>query len=264
MSIEAKGLGFSYGGCEVLRNVSFTVPDGALACVLGPNGAGKTTLFRCILGLVEPNAGTVCVDKRPIAGLDVAERARLMAFVPQAHDQAFDYEVLDVVLMSSAARLGFFRSPGARERRGALDALERVGVGHLSRRSFLSLSGGERQLVLIARALAQGARVLVMDEPTSALDFGNTARVMRVIRALAEGGFSIVASTHAPELAYLYADMVIALAGGAVRVQGPPGEVITAEHLHELYGVDVEVASLFDDRARACVPVRGLSGMGRG
>lgn len=258
MGIEVSSLGFSYGGHPVLDDVSLSVPDGTLACVLGPNGVGKTTLFRCILGLERPGRGTVCVNGRDLATLSVAQRAREMAFVPQSHAQPFDYDVLDVVLMSASSRLGPLRSPGRREREAALAALERVGVAELAHRSFSQISGGERQLVLIARAIAQDARSIVMDEPTSALDFGNTARVMGVVRELADDGLAVVASTHQPDLAYLYADVVLALDQGRVRACGAPGEVVTAELLSELYGLDVEVTSLHGDRARACVPVRGL------
>ena len=260
MSFEISGLSFSYGERAVLEDVSLSVPDGSLACVLGPNGVGKTTLFRCVLGLERPSAGRVVVNGRLLEELSVAERAREMAFVPQSHAQAFDYEVLDVVLMSAASRLGPLCSPGPRERARAEEALERVGVARLAHRSFMQVSGGERQLVLIARAIAQDARSIVMDEPTSALDFGNTARVMSVVRRLASEGLSVIASTHAPDLAYLYADTVLALDGGRVGAVGPPGEVITGPLLSRLYGLPVEVSSLHGDRVRACVPASELTG----
>ena len=258
MSFEISHLSFAYGERDVLRDVSLTVPDGTLACVLGPNGVGKTTLFRCVLGLERPSAGAVRVNGRDLAELSVAERAREMAFVPQSHAQAFDYEALDVVLMSCASRLGPLRAPSAADRRRALDALDRVGVAHLAHRGFMEASGGERQLVLIARAIAQDARSIVMDEPTSSLDFGNTARVMAVVRGLADDGLSVIVSTHQPEQAYLYADVVLALDGGRVRACGSPREVVTAELLSGLYGLDVEVTSLHGDRARACVPLAEL------
>lgn len=258
MSFEISHLSFAYGERDVLRDVSLTVPDGTLACVLGPNGVGKTTLFRCVLGLERPSAGMVRVNGHDLATLSVAERAREMAFVPQSHAQAFDYEALDVVLMSSASRLGPLRAPSAVDRRRALDALERVGVARLAHRGFMEVSGGERQLVLIARAIAQDARSIVMDEPTSSLDFGNTARVMGVVRALADDGLSVIVSTHQPEQAYLYADTVLALDDGHVRACGSPREVVTAELLSALYGLDVEVTSLHGDRVRACVPLAEL------
>ncbi|MBM6775622.1 ABC transporter ATP-binding protein [Olsenella profusa] len=258
MSFEVSHLCFAYGERPVLEDVSLRVPDGSLACVLGPNGTGKTTLFRCLLGLERPSSGTVLVNGRDVAALSPAERAREMAFVPQSHAQAFDYSALDVVLMSAAAHLGVLRAPGQRDRRRAREALARVGVAELADRGFSQLSGGERQLVLIARAIAQDARSVVMDEPTSSLDFGNTARVMAQVRSLADEGLSVVVSTHAPDLAYLFSDTVLALDGGRVRASGAPQEVVTAELLSGLYGLEVGVTSLYDDRARACVPVGEL------
>lgn len=264
MSFEVSRLCFSYADRPVLEDVSLSVPDGSLACVLGPNGAGKTTLFRCLLGLEHPGSGTVLVNGRDVADLGPAERSREMAFVPQSHAQPFDYPALDVVLMSAASRLGVLRAPGERDRRRAREALARVGVAELADRAFSRLSGGERQLVLIARAIAQDARSVVMDEPTSSLDFGNTARVMAQVRSLADEGLSVIVSTHAPDQAYLFSDTVLALDGGRVRACGTPQEVVRAPLLSELYGIDVGVTELYDDRARACVPLSELRGTAPG
>lgn len=258
MGLDVSHLSFSYADRPVLEDVSLHVADGSLACVLGPNGAGKTTLFRCMLGLERPSSGTVLVNGLDVAALSPARRAREMAFVPQGHAQPFDYPALDVVLMSSASRLGPLRAPGERDRRRALEALGRVGVADLADRDFSRLSGGERQLVLIARAIAQDARAVVMDEPTSSLDFGNTARVMAQVRSLADEGLSVVVSTHAPGQAYLFSDTVLALDGGRVRACGTPQEVVSAPLLSGLYGVEVGVTGLYGDRARACVPLSGL------
>ena len=259
MSFEISGLSFSYGDHAVLEGVDLTVADGELACVLGPNGVGKTTLFRCILGLERPRAGTILVNGCPLEGLSVAERAREMAFVPQSHAQVFDYEVLDVVLMSTGTDLGMLRSPGPRHIERAYAALERIGIEHLAHRTYTQISGGEQQLVLIARALAQNARTIIMDEPTSALDYGNTVRVLSCVRQLAREGLSIVQSTHQPDQAFLYSDKTLVINDGRVFAYGDPKEVITKELVSAIYGVDVEVNSLYGDKVRVCVPVKEIA-----
>ncbi len=265
MSIRVRDLSFSYGTrrCEgsgragaydVLRHIDVEFPDGELVNVLGPNGAGKSTLFRCLLGLEEGYSGTVEVDGRDLRSMGARERARKIAYIPQSHDSVYDYSVLDVVLMSTAPSVGVFGAPSARERDRAWEALERVGIARLAHRPATRISGGEQQLVLIARALAQDARTIVMDEPTSALDYGNTMRVLGCVRQLAREGLSIVQSTHQPDHAFLFADRVLALDRGRVRAFGDPRDVITEELVAELYGVDVSICSLFDDNVRVCVP----------
>lgn len=255
MSISIANLTFSYGDHVVLDRVSFDVPTGALVNALGPNGVGKSTLFRCILGLEQSWAGTILVDGVDLRGLTPRERARRIAFIPQTHSALYDYSALDTVLMSTTAGLGSFASPGEPERERAWNALERVGIAHLAHRSAARLSGGEQQLVLIARALAQDARAIVMDEPTSALDYGNTVRILGCIRDLSRDGYTIIQSTHQPDQAFLFADRVLALEHGRVAAFGDPDTVITEELVKSLYGVDVKICSLFGDRVRTCVPV---------
>lgn len=260
MGIKIEGLGFSYGRHEVLHDVSVDIPDGTLVNVLGPNGVGKSTLFRCILGLNEGYRGKIWVNGKDLRALSIHERAREVSYIPQSHAPVYDYEVLDVVLMSTGSDLGMLRTPGPQHLRRAMDALERVGIGHLAHRTYTQVSGGEQQLVLIARALAQQARTIVMDEPTSALDFGNTVRVLSCVRQLAREGLSIVQSTHQPDQAFLYADKTLVINHGTVAAFGDPKDVITAEMVGELYGVQVEVNSLYDDRVRVCVPVGEVHG----
>ena len=262
MSISVSHLSFSYGAHEVLRDVSFEAPDGALVNVLGPNGVGKSTLFRCILSLEDGYAGSVSVDGRDLRALSVRERARLVSYIPQAHGSVYDYSVLDVVVMSTAGSVGLLASPGSAQVDRAWEALERVGIAYLAHRPATQISGGEQQLVLIARALAQNARTIIMDEPTSALDYGNTVRVLACIRELARDGYAIVQSTHQPDQAFLFADKVLVLAEGGVCAYGTPAEVMTEELIADIYGVDVRICSLFDDRVRVCVPVAEIDSRG--
>lgn len=254
MSVHIEHLAFSYGTHQVLRDISLDVGEGTLVNVLGPNGTGKSTLFRCILGLNRSYSGTIVVNGKDIRHLSIRERAREMAFIPQSHKPVYDYAVLDVVLMSSGAGSGVFFSPKKSHIERAEAALQRVGIAHLADRTYTRISGGEQQLVLIARALAQNASTIIMDEPTSALDYGNTVRVLSCVRQLASDGLTVIQSTHQPDQAFLYADKTLVLHEGEVLAYGPPKETITAELISKIYGVDVEVNSLYDDKVRVCVP----------
>ena len=259
MSIEIKNLSFSYGKHQVLHDINLSIPDSTLVNVLGPNGVGKSTLFRCILGLNSGYQGDILINGKNLRSLSIKERAREISYIPQSHAPVYDYEVLDVVLMSTGADLGMMRTPGPRHRKRAYRALERIGIEHLAHRTYTQISGGEQQLTLIARAIAQDAKTIIMDEPTSALDYGNTVRVLSTVRQLAREGMSIVQSTHQPDQAFLYSDKTLVINKGRVSAFGDPKDVITKELVSDLYGVDVEVNSLYGDKVRVCVPVKEIA-----
>lgn len=252
MTVE--NLSFAYDGHEVLKNVSFRAEYGEFLSVLGPNGVGKSTLFRCMLGLLRPQKGSTCIDGKAISEMSAQELARRIAYIPQAHSPAFNFSVFDMVLMGTTAQLGKFTSPGESQRALAAEALEHLGISHLKDRGYRAISGGERQLVLIARAIAQQAKILIMDEPSANLDFGNRIRVMQTVRKLANDGYAVIQSTHDPDQAYLYSDKIIALYGGEVLAWGTPQETVCNEVISRLYGVDVSVCSLRGDAIRVCVP----------
>lgn len=254
MSIEVKNLNFSYGERQILFDISFKTEKGEFLSILGPNGVGKSTLFRCVLGLLSGYAGQVLIDGRDAQSFSVRESARHIAYIPQSSAPAFNYSVFDVVLMGRTSGLATFRTPKASDREKCHWALEKVGIAHLENRCYHRLSGGERQLVLIARALSQDAPVLMLDEPTANLDFGNQIRVLAQARELAREGYTVIQTTHNPEQSYLYSDKILALQQGRVLTSGTPEQVLTEETMKTLYGVDVDVLSLYEDRARVCVP----------
>lgn len=252
--IEVRNLSFSYGKRQVLKNVSFCAKNGQVLSVLGPNAVGKSTLFRCILHLAQPNSGEILLGGKSTANMSTKELARRIAFIPQSHNPVFNYSVFDMALMGATAQLGTFASPGKEQNEAVEQALERLGIAHLKDRGYLQLSGGERQLTLIARALVQNAKILVMDEPSSSLDYGNRLRVMQTVRALASEGYCIIQSTHEPDQAYLYSDQILALYDGQVLAHGKPKDIFDAELISKLYGVEVEVCNIHNDAARVCIP----------
>jgi iron complex transport system ATP-binding protein len=253
VKLEARGLGYGYPGRAVGRELDLALGAGEVLCVLGPNGGGKTTLFRTLLGLLEAQAGEVRLEGHRLAALPRAEVARRMGYVPQGHATQFAFTVRDVVLMGRTAHVGLFAAPGVADRAAADRAIAALGIEALAERVVTELSGGERQLAMIARALAQGARLLVLDEPTASLDFGNQVRVLREIRRLAAEGYAVVFSTHDPGQAFLAASRVLLLAQGGALRHGAPEEVITAENLRQVYGIEVRVAPI--DDTRVCLPV---------
>ncbi len=256
MSLAAQGLAFGYPGRVVGRGFDMALEAGEVLCVLGPNGAGKTTLFRTLLGLIPPLAGRVTVGGTDVRAVPRAQVARALAYVPQAMSSAFDFTLLDVVEMGRTAHLAAFASPSRRDRERSMQSLERLGIGDLAERPIHTVSGGERQLALIARALATEATHLLMDEPTANLDFGNQSLILDEVARLKATGAAILFSTHHPDHALRIADRVVMLRGGAVLAAGPTSATLNSENLSALYGrpIDVlEVASGDGTRRRTCV-----------
>jgi iron complex transport system ATP-binding protein len=258
--LAVEGLSYGYPGHPVGHGISFTVDAGEVLCVLGRNGEGKSTLFRTILGLLPARAGMLRIDGEPIAGWSPRRRALTFGYVPQNSGGAFPFTVAELVLMGRIAHRGPFAAPSAVDREAASEAIALLGIAHLAGREWPRVSGGERQLALVARALAQEPRILVLDEPTASLDFGNQVRVLDAVRGLAETrALSVLLSTHHPEQAFACADRVAVLAGGELLRIGSPAEVVTPETLRACYAVEVAVLPVADDRYRVCVPRSYLS-----
>ena len=251
-AIEVQNLRFAYrAGAPVLAGLDFSIGEGENVFLLGPNGAGKTTLLRCLLGQ-RGYTGSIRLVGEEVRTLSARELAQRVAYIPQTGESAFDYCVRDMVLMGAGVGRPWLAGPGRAEERAAAEAMERLGIADLAARGFQQLSGGERQLVLVARALAQQAKILLMDEPAASLDFGNRLRVMAEISKLSSEGYTVLQSSHDPDDALRYADRVLVLSGGRA-VCGAPREIITDELLERLYGVAVRVETLSDGRA-VCVP----------
>lgn len=241
MPIDVRTLSFSYGSAPVLRDVTFRAGPGEVIAVLGPNGVGKSTIFRCLLGFLQPTAGEVWVDDRPLRKFSRRELAREVAYIPQSYTPTYDYTVRQCVLMGATAQLGALQSPTDAQQELTERTLESLGIAHLAERGSQRISGGERQLMLIARALVQDARVLIMDEPTANLDYGNSFRVMQRVAQLGVGGYTVIFSSHDPNQAFRYATRVLALKNGTLLADGAPAQVLTEQILSELYGIEVAV-----------------------
>lgn len=252
MMLNVSNFGFSYGAEQVLKNVSFSAEAGDLLLVLGPNGAGKSTLFKCLLGLENGYEGKIEINEKDRKEMSSRQSALAAAYVPQSCEAGFDYGVFDMVLMGTTARTGVFGVPGTEERKKALKSMEQIGISRLKNRSFMRISGGERQMVLIARALAQDAKLLIMDEPVSNLDYGNRMRVLECVKKLTRDGYTVLLSAHDPNLAFGYADKVLALGEGTVQAFGAPDEVVVPDLIRRLYGVRARIVSV--DGEKCCLP----------
>ncbi len=254
MSIEISDLKFSYGDRLVLDSIDARADSGQLLSVVGPNGVGKSTLFYCILGILGGYKGYIKINDRDIKGLNIKEMAQLIAYVPQSHHPSFNFNVFDMVLMGTSIQFSSVSTPGKAQIKLVESALERMGIIHLKNRGYTRISGGERQLALIARALVQQTRVLILDEPTANLDFGNQVRVLTQIKSLAREGYTIVQSTHNPDQTFMFSDRVLAIQDGKVLAYGAPCDIVTKDLINQLYTVETEVQSLYRDRVRVCVP----------
>lgn len=239
--LQAHQLAIGYNQRRVAEGIDLAVGRGEVLCLLGPNGAGKTTLFKTLLGLIPALDGKVEINGKDVTTLSRQALARTIAYVPQAQVMEFAYTVLDLVLMGRTAHVGPFAAPRAVDHDRARAALAELGILDLAEREANRISGGQRQLCLIARALAQDAPLLVMDEPTASLDLGNRFLVLDRVRALRDRGFGIVFSTHDPDQARELATRVAVIADGRLAAYGTSAETLTAPLLSSIYGVPVIV-----------------------
>lgn len=233
--------GYSARTPVVLPDLSLDVQPGTVTAILGPNGAGKTTLLHLILGWLRPQSGVIYLDGKPLSAHARNELGRRIGLVPQSEPVTFDYTLLDFALFGRTPYLKPLEMPGPEDFKIALRALDRIGLGNITHRSITSLSGGERQLGLIARALAQQPRLLLLDEPTSHLDLSNKARLVHLLQRLNSEGVTVIFTTHEPEVASVLATHLILMRDGQVRQVGALEGVLTSTNLSDLYGLPVEV-----------------------
>lgn len=258
--LRVEGLGFSYPGCgPTLVDVSFDVAQGELVTLLGPNGAGKSTLLNCIMRLLAPQMGRVLLEGEDVSHLGVRAVAQRVAYVPQATKVAFGYSVLDYVAMGRAPHLKLYAAPSREDFALVEKVLERLDILGLAERSYAELSGGQRQLVDVARAIVQQPRLILFDEPTSALDYGNQVKVLKMVAELAREGYAIVMTTHNPDHPILLDSSVCLLdCDGRLR-KGTVDQIMQEEVLHPVYRSDLMIRHVPDAGRRVCMTPRFLT-----
>ncbi len=246
--IEFIDVNFNYLDGTAFNNISLHIPKGKICFILGENGSGKTTLLKLMLGLVAPTSGTIKIAGKSLADLSIRQRAALMAYIPQDHAPVFNIAVEDIILMGSANRLKAFASPDLHMRQQANEIAKQLGIEHLLNKGYKKISGGERQLCLIGRALMQTSQLIIMDEPTSSLDFAHKLNFFKLCKQLNSSGTSIVISSHQPENAFNYADYIVFMKDHSCMAHGDVNKMMTAAKLSQLYNIDIALTNLFAKR----------------
>ena len=258
MKLDIREATFAYNNGNIFEGISFSVMDDDVFCILGPNGCGKTTLLKCLSGMLKLRQGEILLDGKSTVYMKRDEMATMLGYIPQEHSSTFPFTVLQIVLMGRAPYLNAFSSPSKKDVFMAEEAIERIDISYLKDKRYTEISGGEKQLVLMARVLAQQPKTLLLDEPTSHLDFRNQTLILRMIKRLSEEGLSIIMTSHFPNHAFSFSSRVAVMNNNTFIAVGDPEEVITEENLRATYGMDVRIFSVIDptngDDLRFCVP----------
>ena len=261
MILEVENIGFAYTeGNPVFKGISFGVDSGEVLSILGRNGVGKSTLIQCILNILKLSTGRVCLMGQDLRGLEPQKIAALVGYVPQGHQVVFPFSVFEFVLMGRAPHVSVFRTPKKEDYRVTGQALQKTGIAHLANKTIGEISGGERQMAMIARTLAQAPKILLFDEPTSHLDLANQLKVLSVIEMLSQEGIAIIMSTHFPDHGFLISQRIAIMQNGRFVAEGSAEEVITPANLREAYGIDIDVCYVQQAGRRVCIPRNGLMG----
>lgn len=253
--LEVNDISFSYGDELIFENINFSINKGDVLCILGPNGTGKTTLIKCLNGLHEIDSGEILVNGKNIKTLSFSQISKHIGYIPQAHTPSFPFTVFDVVLMGRAPYLNLTQSPKKKDEKIAEKSLKTLGIYDLKDKEYTNLSGGERQLVFLARVLTQQPDILILDEPTSHLDFGNQIKLLEIVDMLAESGLSVIMSSHFPDHAFLSSTKVAIMKNKKFIDFGTPEDVVTEDNLKEAYSIDVKLIEL-DENRKVCVPMK--------
>jgi iron complex transport system ATP-binding protein len=245
MMISLENIQFHYDpGKTILNDLSFSIDKGSITAILGPNGTGKTTLLHTILGLLAPQSGEVWIAGKKLSEYKRADLSQVISLVPQSEVVPYNFSVIEYVLLGRTPQLGFLDMPSDHDVALVYETLELLELSHLKLRPVTELSGGEQQMVVLARALVQQPKVLLLDEPTSHLDLSNKGRLLNILQVLAQRGVTVVFSTHDPDAAAMIANHVILLKSGAVLDAGEITHVLTSEKLTETYGTEVKVLTI--------------------
>ena len=258
MKLEIINASCGYGKSTIVKDISMNIESGEILCLLGPNGVGKTTFFKTILGFLKLQAGKILLDGQDINKWSKKKLAEAIGYVPQAHTPPFPFSVIDVIIMGRTAHIGMFESPSKKDKEIAEEAMNSLNISYLKDKIYTEISGGERQMVLIARALTQQPKILVMDEPTSNLDFGNQVKVLEEINKLSQKGLGIIMTSHFPDHAFLCCTKVALMQKNNIFTIGNVDEVVTEGNLRMAYGVDVKITSTINnkgEKVKSCVPM---------
>lgn len=258
MKLELKNVTAGYGKKEIVKDISFSMNTGESLFLLGPNGVGKTTLFKTILGFIKPQKGEILLDGKNMKKFSANELAKIIGYVPQAHNPPFPFKVMDVILMGRTAYIKKFGSPTKRDYEIANKAMATLNISYLKDEIYTEISGGEKQLVLIARALTQQPKILIMDEPTSNLDYGNQVRLLEHIDKLVKSGIGLIMTSHFPNHVFLCASKVVVIKDGLLHSVGKPKDVLTEENLEDIYGTKsmmIDIKTNTNKNINFCVPL---------
>lgn len=257
MELHVENIYSGYANKEILKEISFTLQSGEILCVLGANGSGKTTLFKALLRLIPLFRGCVSIDGKDAAHMPNRTFSRLISYIPQQHTPVFSYTVEEMAMMGRASHIDLFSTPSSHDYDFALDILEKLHILHLKDAYYTQISGGERRLTLIARALCQEAKILVMDEPSADLDYANQQLITQTILTLKRQGYSVILSTHAPQLPYAVADKMLLLKKGKMIAYGAPETELTEEALSRAFDVNMNIFEFTDKNGahqKVCLP----------
>lgn len=258
MRLTVRAAEFHYDSAKTsgFKNVNFSLQDGEVLTILGPNGCGKTTLLKCLNRLIELHGGSILLDNQDIRRLPRVQIAKAIGYVPQLHQPAFPFSVLDTVLVGRAPHLGLLESPSPEDLKIAEQSLETMGIYHLKDKSYTQISGGERQMVIFARVLAQQPSLLLLDEPTSHLDFGNQIRLLQEVKKLAVTGLPIIMTSHFPDHAFMVSNTVAIMKEGVFMDCGQSDDIITETNMQRVYGIPVNIRYVDGNiKRKICIPV---------